>query len=59
MSRAKVTLLTQIIKECSEAEDIKDYIFNLWASEIDNLRTIEEIKKNKKNKDLVKYYDFE
>lgn len=56
MSRAKLSLLTQILKERKSVDDLGEYIENLWETEIDNLKTIEEIKKNKKG---GKYYDFE
>ncbi len=56
MSRAKLSLLTQILKERKNVDDLGKYVENLWEAEIDNLKTIEEIKKNKKD---GKYYDFE
>ena len=54
VARAKVSVLTQLLMESKRVSNLEQFIRELWESEVDQLRTIEEIKKNRK---LGEYYD--
>lgn len=54
VTRARVSVLTQLLMESKRVSNLEQFIRELWESEVDHLRTIEEIKKNRK---LGEYYD--